>query len=97
MTSTVGPCREQRGALLVLVPVLLQEGHPRQGASRSPCHQHSSESITKHLETQPTACIQRNAQTAHCFRQSNFSHLRSGVPFQPKREAMCVLQTASSP
>lgn len=52
MTSTMGPCssREQRGRLLVLVPVLLPEGHPLQGTCRSP-HQHSSESSIKHLET----------------------------------------------
>lgn len=94
VTSTVGPCssREQRCGLLVLVLVLLQEGHPQQGTCRSPCHQHSSESTIKHLETLPTACIQRNAQTAHCPHQSNFSDLRSGVPFQPKHEAMCMLR-----
>lgn len=42
---------------------------------QSPCHQHSSESLTKHLQTCPTACVQSHAQAANCSCRSNSSDL----------------------
>lgn len=74
MASTMGHCsnREQRGGLLPLVLVLLQEGYLQQRTHRS----HWSESTIKHLETLLTACIPRNTQTDHCPHQSDFSNLR---------------------